>query len=274
MGKNHHPIKDMVIQFPSQPSEDKRRAPPRGVQRQPSFKTHSEHESSTSKADRARAVNQWHSEHGPAAKRSSLARIIHSKTKTVYEAKDLNMDTYEPFLKAMRIPSEFSGDRSIKMQQMQMKESIEGNRQKKTQRRASSTFDGSPPIPPKRRPPSRASRSLDENVFMSQLGRQRVPNRVKKENVRPPIPQEAPTPPKRVPTPPKRVPPKVPLNIIKTLDLDEFRRSLGRERNPYLRKKFEQGSYKHGIDFKVLTIAEIGPQPLTPASAIRKAVAA
>jgi hypothetical protein len=216
MGKNHHPIKDMVIHFPSQPSEDKSRAPPRGVQRQSSFETHSEHESSASKAGSARAVNQWHSEHGLPVKRSSLARIVHSKSKTFYEAKDLNMDTYEPFLKAIRIPSEFSGDRSIKMQQMQMKESIEGNRQRKSQRRASSTFDGSPPIPPKRRPPSRASKSLDEKVFMSQLGRQRVPNRVKKENVRPPIPQEGPTPLKRVPTPPKRVSPKVPLNIIHT----------------------------------------------------------
>jgi hypothetical protein len=116
------------------------------------------------------------------------------------------------------------------------------------------------PIPPKRRPPSRTSKSLDENVFMSQLGRQGIPDRVKEENARPPIRQEA--------------PPKVPLNLIDTLDLNEFRRSLGRQRNPYLRKEFETGSYKHGIDFKVLTIAESGPQPFTPSALIKKAMAA
>jgi hypothetical protein len=126
MGKKKDPIKDMVIQFPSQPSEDKSRAPPRGVRRQPSFKTRSEHEPSASKAGLARPVNQWHSEHGPPVRKASLARIVHAKSKTVHAAKDLNMDTYEPFLKAMRVPSEFSGHRSIKSQQMQMKKSIEG----------------------------------------------------------------------------------------------------------------------------------------------------
>jgi hypothetical protein len=55
--------------------------------------------------------------------------------------------------------------------------------------------------------------------------------------------------------------------------LTEFRKSLGRERNPYLRKKFEKGSYKHGIDFKVLTVAETGPQPFQK-SPIKKALAA
>lgn len=230
MGKNHHPIKEVVVHFPSQPSEDRSRVPPRAVQRQSSFKTHSEHGSSASNSGLPPAVNHWHSEHGPLVHKSSLARIVHAKSKTVHEAEDLDMDTYEPFLKAISIPSEFSGNRSIRLRQMQMKESIEvlpGNHQKKTHRRASSTFDGSPPIPPKRRPPSRASKSLDGNVFMGQLGRQRVPNRVRRDSnnsgtaPEPSISQEA----KGAPSPPKRVPPKK----TKSLAKDEFKGKLGRQ---------------------------------------------
>jgi hypothetical protein len=128
---------------------------------------------------------------------------------------------------SISIPHEFS-DRSIKS--VVMKEAIEalqGNRQKKTHRRASSTFDGSPPIPPKRRPPSRASKSLDENVFMGHLGCQRVPNRVRRESNKtstapePSILQEA----KGAPSPLKRVPPKATTSLAE----NEFKGKLSRQ---------------------------------------------
>lgn len=143
--------------------------------------------------------------------------MVHAKSKTVNEAEDPNTNTYEPFLKAISIPSEFSGRRSIKAQQMQMKDSkvvIPGSLQKKPLRRASSTFDG---IPPKRKPISRA-KSFDENDFIGQLGRQRVPHKVKKDD------DKSPT--LRPPTPPKRVSPKATTSLADNDFKDKFGRQL------------------------------------------------
>jgi hypothetical protein len=373
--KNHdeHPVK--AIQFPTQSSGARLRRPPRGVQRQSSFrdaKARSEQGPSANKSSGARIVNRWHSKHGPSANKSSGARIVNrwhlehgpsankssgagivqpwllrgriAKSKRVNAGGDLNTSTvsYEPFLKPISIPSQFSGDGS-NSQQTQTKESkdvLTGNHQKKSHLRASSSFDDSPPASPKRQAP-RASKPLDENVLMGQLGHHRVPCKVYKDNdksvmaLEPPIPKKA----KVAPTPPKREPPKatktltenefkgklvlhsvpikiykdepaskprkrgaippvlarfikartsrfakvgsvsqgshqtppqvdegrVPLNLIETLDLNEFRRNLGRDQNPYLQIKFEKkDSYRHGIAFKVLTIAETGPQPSSP----------
>jgi hypothetical protein len=414
--RDEHPV-IKAIQFPSQPSGDRRRGPPpRGMQQQSSFQVataQSEHgPPSLDKSGGSRGVNRCHSDHGPSYHNSARVTQPWLKSKTRHEAEDPNTGAYEPFLGTIGIPSQFSGDRSSHSQQMQTKQSMQmkeskgvltGDHQKKSHRRSSSASSGlaPPPAPPRRRPP-RPSKSLDENVFMGQLGgpvrasrkaptptRRAPPNREAPKAARsltendlkgklgrqppratksqdenqfkdalgrhsghcntaseppkkgaiPPllarimqrrastgIAQVGPEPMKRrgsagfeqvgpVPITKKREsagfapesrvnnisgPPlsltalreaknvsegshqtqpqvdhllgnldtvpqeRVPINLNDTLDLDEFRRNLGRDRNPYLPRKFDKESYKHGIASLVLTIAETGPQPHSP----------
>lgn len=106
--------------------------------------------------------------------------------------------TYEPFLEAIKIPSTFSGDRSIKSQMKEESKGVlPGIHKKIVQQRASLSFSGSSLTPPTRKP-LRATKSFDEHDFMDNLGRRRVSYKSSKDNdksgttsVEPPTPQKA-----------------------------------------------------------------------------------
>jgi hypothetical protein len=81
---------------------------------------------------------------------------------------------YEPFLEAIKIPSQFSGHRSFKSQMKEESKGVlPGKHKKRLQQRASLSFTGSSLTPPKRKL-LRATKSFDEHDFMDNLGRRRV----------------------------------------------------------------------------------------------------
>jgi hypothetical protein len=93
--------------------------------------------------------------------------------------------TYEPFIEAIKIPFQFSGDRSFKSQQMTVTEEskgvLPGKHKKRVHQRASLSFNGSPFTPPKRKS-LRATKSFDEHDFVDNLGRPRVSYKNSKDN--------------------------------------------------------------------------------------------
>jgi hypothetical protein len=107
---------------------------------------------------------------------------------------------YEPFLEVIRIPSQRSGDKSMKSEMInQSKDVFTGKHKKKAKVRESLSFNGSSPIPPKRKL-LRAIKSFDERDFVEKLGRHQVPYKSSKDgtaSVEPPTAQKA----KGAPTP-------------------------------------------------------------------------
>jgi hypothetical protein len=114
---------------------------------------------------------------------------------------------YEPFLEAIKIPSQLPGDRSIKSPMInEWEDDLTGKHKK----RVSLPFNGSSPTSPKRKP-LRATKSFDEHDFVDNLGGHRVPHKSSKDNFKsgtasaePPTPLKA----KGAPTPRRSVQPQ------------------------------------------------------------------
>jgi hypothetical protein len=144
---------DIVLQFQSQPSRRQKQGVSSGVSsdsRQHQRRVRAR--SVASKAGLTRAVNQWHSgtDH---QSRSQVWPMCPSRSPRQCMKPKIRI-LMNRFCEAMRIPCEFSGDKKHQSQLGQMKVSIESGLQK-SERRASSAFDGSIPIR-KSEPPSRS----------------------------------------------------------------------------------------------------------------------